>query len=66
VRFRGPAEILHRGVTSFEALMAWEEEVRGSVSCSESCSRTPYLEVDALRVWGANSAKLGRKESMPA
>lgn len=51
---------------SFEALMEWEEEVRGSVTCSDSCSRTPYLKVDALRVWGANSAKLGRKETLTA
>lgn len=51
---------------SFASLMEWEEEVRGSVTCSDACSRTPYLEVDALRVWGANSAKLGRKEPTPA
>jgi radical SAM family protein len=51
---------------SFEALMDWEEHVRGSVSCSDSCSRTPYLKVDALRVWGANSAKLGRREAATA
>lgn len=46
---------------SFADLMAWEESVRGLVKCSTACSRTPYLKVDALRVWGANSAKLGRK-----
>lgn len=51
--------------SSFAALMAWEEEVRASVTCSDACSRTPYLKVDALRVWGANSAKLGRKEPTP-
>lgn len=51
---------------SFASLMEWEEQVRGSVTCSDACSRTPYLEVDALRVWGANSAKLGRKEPTPA